>query len=723
MALSSTGTRKPRDVQSRTTESIIEIDKEFINSLKIFSESSNEVAGLVGAAINNSPKTPAGNYLAREGDSMIGPIAFGPPVNFRIEVDANNTIDIGPLNENIQYTSNIQLDDLQPNSSTLDIIANANFDGQVLVLRTFAPTVAYTIRQGTLGNGGNIQTFDGSDVTMGDLQTIVLVFDESLIIGANTGGTWRMVAGTLVNSNVPDGTAQYQHLEWNGSAWNAQQVLQFGADHADAGNLRFPNNTVGPAWRNNANTDNIRIFVDVNDDLQVDQADNLELINNATGASGIANFVSWRDDATPTTGDELGSLRFDGNNDAVTPERIQYMSILAGIADVVDGSEDGQGLIRIAEGGSLVNYMAFNLQNDGNVGILKPIEMPEVTTPANPPANSGILYVKDVAGTTSLFFLDSAGTDTNLLSGGGSQTPWLSNIDADGFSLQDLGAIEFRENVTEPASTISYIVKETVNLVSNVVSGDGHLWKIGGTQVFGLGPTTNNCYNDLDMNSNKLLDVADGTISTDGINKGQLDAAVTGFQDYSIWITHETTQFDFEVFMTNSKTAGTISGSSLTEDTLIFVPFWLGQRARLSEMGFETTVDPGGTYTVAMGIYSNRSDGQNYPDTKLADNNTIFSGLGAKTVVGFAEDLEVGLYWLAIVCTTDAITIGHYSAGDTLSVGYRLDLTGTDSFDKIMGYTMTQTSTTLPTNPDDEMVPLTGAAVAAIYAKFLLNPN
>ena len=189
---SSTGTRKERNVQTRSNEAITEADKQFIDSFKIFTEASNNVAGLAGSAVNNSPKTPAGNYLAREGDSMIGPLALGPPLDFDIEVDANNTIDIGPLNENPQYSSNLQLDDLQPNSSVLDIIANAAFDGQKLVLRTFAPTTPYTISQGTVGNGGNIQTGDGNDLTVGDLQVVELIFDESLIINANTGGTWRV---------------------------------------------------------------------------------------------------------------------------------------------------------------------------------------------------------------------------------------------------------------------------------------------------------------------------------------------------------------------------------------------------------------------------------------------------------------------------------------------------------------------------------------------------
>ena len=246
--MSSTGTRKERNVQTRSNEAITEADKEFINSLKIFSESSNSVAGLAGPAVNNSPKTPAGNYVAREGDSMIGPLALGPPLNFRVEVDANNTIDIGPLGENVQYSSNIQLDDIQPNSSTLDIIANAGFDGQILVMRTFAPTVPYDIRQATMANGGNIQTADGDDIVLSDLQMMILVFDESLIVFNNTGGTWRILStsggggtGTFVSADLSaDQTtniAVANHIEFDRNATptgaDGGIVLQTGAGQAD----------------------------------------------------------------------------------------------------------------------------------------------------------------------------------------------------------------------------------------------------------------------------------------------------------------------------------------------------------------------------------------------------------------------------------------------------------------------------------------------------------
>jgi len=135
-----------------------------------------------------------GNFLLNTGGAMIGPLALNSPIDFSIEIDTNNTIDISSGSTSEQYTSNIQLEDIQPNTFTLDTIAGAAFDGQILVLRTFAPSSTFTISAGTLANGGNIQTPDGTDVTgIGDLQMIIFIFDEDLSIEENTGGSWRLL--------------------------------------------------------------------------------------------------------------------------------------------------------------------------------------------------------------------------------------------------------------------------------------------------------------------------------------------------------------------------------------------------------------------------------------------------------------------------------------------------------------------------------------------------
>lgn len=193
--MSSTGVRESNSNNRRVIKGLILNEAQFIQSLRVFANTST-ISGL-GATegeINNSPTEASGNYLSRLGDTMLGPLALSPPLDFRIEIDANNTIDIGPLNDNAQYTSNVQLDSIQPNSFVLDIIAGAAFDGQILVLRTFAPSTPFTISQGTLGNGGNIQTGDGNDLTVGDLQVATLIFDEALKIEANTGGSWRVLS-------------------------------------------------------------------------------------------------------------------------------------------------------------------------------------------------------------------------------------------------------------------------------------------------------------------------------------------------------------------------------------------------------------------------------------------------------------------------------------------------------------------------------------------------
>ena len=154
-------------------------------------EASTAFAGISAAGSQGG----TGNFLRTAGDTMIGPLALAPPVDFSVEIDADGIIDIGESSSNSQYTSNIQFEDIQPNTFTLDTIAGAAFDGQILVLRTFAPSSPITIAQATLANGGNIQTPNDADFNMGDLQMISLIFDASLLVFANTGGTWRVLTG------------------------------------------------------------------------------------------------------------------------------------------------------------------------------------------------------------------------------------------------------------------------------------------------------------------------------------------------------------------------------------------------------------------------------------------------------------------------------------------------------------------------------------------------
>lgn len=234
--MSSTGVREANDTNKRVIKGLIQNEAQFIQSLRVFSNTSTlSGLGSTEGEINNSPKDPSGNYLSRLGDTMLGPFALSPPLDFRIVIDANNTIDIGPLNDNAQYTSNVQLDSIQPNGFVLDIIANAAFDGQLLFLRTFAPTSPFTISQGTLGNGGNIQTGDGNDLTVGDLQTVTLIFDEALKIGANTRGSWRILSVSSGGGSSVD--LLPLNNTWTGTnTWENISTIKSGLQISDASN-------------------------------------------------------------------------------------------------------------------------------------------------------------------------------------------------------------------------------------------------------------------------------------------------------------------------------------------------------------------------------------------------------------------------------------------------------------------------------------------------------
>ncbi len=221
------------------------------------------------------------------------------------------------------------------------------------------------------------------------------------------------------------------------------------------------------------------------------------------------------------------------------------------------------------------------------------------------------------------------------------------------------------------------------------------------------------------FNLNKITNVLDPVNPQDVVTKAYGDANYggggnsEGNQDFYPWLEHETDQFDFEVYMSNCKIGDTGAAGSLGVDIIHYVPFYLSQRARLVRMGVELTTNEG-VFTLGLGIYANRTDGQNYPGTKIQSVTQFHSGIGAKTI-SIPVNLEPGLYWLAIVSST-GLDIKHYTTGDANSVGYQLD--GSDQFQPIIGFV--QNSSSLPTTPQDNMNDV-GTNASSIFAKF--EPN
>ena len=90
----------------------------------------------------------------------------------------------------------------------------------------------------------------------------------------------------------------------------------------------------------------------------------LESTNDSSTSS--PDIKLYRNSASPADNDYIGHLVFTGNNDAGTPEEIDYAHIYAIISDYTDGTEDGTLAFRTKVAGANVDVMTIK---SGNVGI------------------------------------------------------------------------------------------------------------------------------------------------------------------------------------------------------------------------------------------------------------------------------------------------------------------------------------------------------------------
>ncbi len=124
--------------------------------------------------------------------------------------------------------------------------------------------------------------------------------------------------------------------------------------------------------------------------------------------------------------------------------------------------------------------------------------------------NSGKFYVKDVGGISKPFFIGDGQAAIDLTSGGSSQTPWTSDIDGDGFKLQDSGAVEFRDISGTPLGSVAYIAYDAPNMFINVPTANGMIFRIDSVQKLGIGSSSINMFTDTDFNGNDLILNANG---------------------------------------------------------------------------------------------------------------------------------------------------------------------------------------------------------------------
>lgn len=326
---------------------------------------------------------------------------------------------------------------------------------------------------------------------------------------------------------------------------------------------------------------------------------------------------------------------------------------------------------------------------------------------------------------------------------GGTTPSWIIRptvIDAQGGRIEDLEEVQFDGlSVINPPNSVKRIGYDGNDFHVNIPTGGRFNLKFNGTtQTFvteselrAPNVTAEDTLLFLDSgNSNPatgqmarsgsdiFVSTTDGVKNFKDIGAG---GGATGTIESALWTDGETDQFDFFVWHSNSNNAGESSGSAVNmlQNILYYVPFFIGKEVGIIRMGLRVQA-ASGTYTLAGGIYSNRTDGQNYPATRVASTSSIQSGAGFKTLLFGGQTLTPGLYWLAFNHTggPSGITIDGLARGNCISIGWKENGA---NLDPMTGYFQGHSSSSLPLTPDDEMgiiFQLTALDTNAHYVRF-----
>ena len=183
-----------------------------------------------------------------------------------------------------------------------------------------------------------------------------------------------------------------------------------------------------------------------------------------------------------------------------------------------------------------------------------------------------------------------------------------------------------------------------------------------------------------------------------------------------IWTNDETNEYDEKVYLSNA-TMGSSSGMNnvnarLIKDNIYYIPIYFSKACTIDEIGYECTISGGSSVQLRFGLYSNRTDNQNYP-YQLIDGGSDLIYLGStvgasKYPLGFGKTLSVpsaGLFWVAINNTNNTSTTFRIEGGDVggvNTVGHVYNSTANpDKFEPIQAYKESD-SGNMPSTADDE---------------------
>ena len=206
----------------------------------------------------------------------------------------------------------------------------------------------------------------------------------------------------------------------------------------------------------------------------------------------------------------------------------------------------------------------------------------------------------------------------------------------------------------------------------------------------------------------------DGTTETSMLGGGSSSGG--GVNASYIWTNDETNEYDQMVYLSNA-TMGSSSGMNnvnarLIKDNIYYIPIYFSKACTIDEIGYECTISGGSSVQLRFGLYSNRTDNQNYP-YQLIDGGSDLIYLSATTgasryPLGFGKTLSVpsaGLFWVAINNTNNTSTTFRIEGGDVggvNTVGHVYNTTANpDKFEPIQAFKESD-SGNMPSTADDD---------------------
>jgi len=215
----------------------------------------------------------------------------------------------------------------------------------------------------------NVDGTASSSTAVSQVQKVVQLNSEELRVA----GSAPKIGVGLANAVTPAGKLHVHGADGDGYLRLSTDTT--GATATDGARIGYNGSNLRIQ---NFENSNVQIFTNnTTEAMTISSAGDITSTN-ATGSKPILTLENTTNDAnssqllfkknrTATNNDNLGTLRFRGNNNAGSPEVIEYATIYAQSTNVADGAEDGQMIFRTMKDGTLGARLTIN--SDGAINI------------------------------------------------------------------------------------------------------------------------------------------------------------------------------------------------------------------------------------------------------------------------------------------------------------------------------------------------------------------